>query len=350
MPRQTKVPTTAGEASPVNEKVKKAKDPNGKNLDYLCWAWKFLRRNPEYKLLYGLSVDGPSGREKALDILAIHPITRALPIELFDVYYPECVYGDTFGSWIDRSISEQQGCEFNESDIYDPRRFGLATWIDPAIESLDEIKNVFDLSLLELDEAWAINFKSEEQNKEFEFIGPSPRDFVSSLGMTATKPTQIAIKFDLRLPLDSQLEQARRQLQNAVSVYRDKTKENWHQIPDWDFKTNREDSWEDGLKLLDLQCNSTSNIDLFRRFEGKSDLQAFEKPAKRLEPLLKTAVWYRDVGYRSLILKGLGDTPALHWKMKKREWETMHPPVVPVVKKKQTWFSGISTTTNDGQK
>ena len=105
MPRQTKAPTSAGEATAVNEKAKKAKGSNGVRLDYLDWAWKFLRRNPEYRLLYDLRLDSPISNEGRLDTLFSNPIARALPIELFDVE-PAPLYGENLGDWKDRADSQ----------------------------------------------------------------------------------------------------------------------------------------------------------------------------------------------------------------------------------------------------
>ena len=320
MPRQTKAPTSAGEATAVNEKAKKAKGSNGVRLDYLDWAWKFLRRNPEYRLLYDLRLDSPISNEERLDTLFSNPIARALPIELFDVE-PAPLYGENLGDWKDRADSQGLYIDLDIRDIFDPSRYCLSSWLNPT-ESLPEDKtSAFDLSVFELAETWAINFKSSEQMEEFRQEGPSPRNFECGLGLTATKPTQVALRFDLRLPIDVQLEQAKRQLQNAVEVYKDHTHKNWHQIPDWNFRVDRSNTWEDMLALLDLLPEASSNVDLFRRFIKKPDLVAYDKDAKTLETMLKKAKWLRDVGYRAILLKGIGDTPLQYWAMKKKAWK-----------------------------
>lgn len=324
MPRQTKAPTSAGEATVINVKAKKAKGPNGVRLDYLDWAWKFLSRNPEYRLLYELRFDSPIGDEERLETLFSNPITRALPIELFDVE-PAPMYGENLGDWKDRADSQGLDIELDIRDIFDPSRYCLSSWLNPT-ENLPEDKvSAFDLSVFELAETWAINFKSPDQMKEFGQQGPSPRNFECGLGLTATKPTQVALRFDLRLPIEGQLDQARRQLQNAADVYKERTHKNWHQIPDWDFRVDRSNTWEDMLALLDLLPESSSNVDLFRRFIKKPDLVAYDKDAKTLETMLKKAKWLRDVGYRAILLKGIGDTPLQYWAMKKKALKKSEP-------------------------
>lgn len=320
MPRQNKATTPALEPSVVNKKTKQAKDFSGKRPDYLVWAWEFLRRNHEYRLLYRIRFDSTITANERVSVLWSDPAARTLPIELFDVE-PEPKYGDNFGLWMDRVDSQNLNCSIDIRDIFfDPRRYCLASWVNPNIKLPNPIETIFDKSVFELDEVWAINFKSKEQNDEFRLLGPSPRNFQCGLGMTATKPTQVALKFDLRLPLESQLAQAESQLKNAVEIYKENTHKNWHQIPEWTFKVNRQDSWTDMLDLLDLLPESSSNVDLFRRFKRNPDLAAFDADAKALETLLKKAKWLRDIGYRAILLKGLGNTPSPNWKMKKKPW------------------------------
>ena len=320
MSRLTKAPTYAGEATEANEKDKKAKGAKGANgvrLDYLDWAWKFLSRNPEYRLLYDLRFDSPISDKERLETLFSNPIARALPIELFDVE-PAPMYGESLGDWKDRADSQGLDIDLDIRDIFDPSRYCLSSWLNPTESLPENKKSAFDLSVFELAETWAINFKSPEQMEEFRQGGPSLRDFECGLGLTATKPTQVALRFDLRLPIEVQLDQARRQLQNAADVYKDRTHKKWHQIPDWDFKVDRSNTWEDMLALLDLLPESSSNVDLFRRFIMKPDLVAYDKDAKKLEAKLKKAKWLRDVGYRAILLKGIGDTPLQYWAKKKK--------------------------------
>lgn len=325
---QTKAPTSAGETTAVNEKTKKAKGHSGVRLDYLDWAWKFLRRNPEYRLLYELRFDSPISNKERLGTLFSNPIARALPIELFDVE-PGPKYGENLGDWKDRADSQGLNIDIDIRDIFDPSRYCLSSWLNPN-ESLPKDKtSAFDLSVFELTETWAINFKSPEQIKEFRQEGPSPRNLECGLGMTATKPTQVALRFDLRLPIEGQLDQARRQLQNAAEVYKEQTHKNWHQIPEWDFRVDRSNTWEDMLALLDLLPESSSNVDLFRRFIKKPDLVAYDKDAKALETMLKKAKWLRDVGYRAILLKGIGDTPLRFWAMKKKAFKRSEPSSTP---------------------
>lgn len=268
-------------------------------------------------MLYSLRFEAPISQEERMKVLFFNPVTRALPIELFDVntYH---VYGDTLGKWLDMADKREIENEINVNDIFDPKRFCLTSWIDPDCDLPGKIQGNFDPSVFALDEAWAMNFKDDKQSEEFLYRGPFPKDFECSLGLTATKPTQVALKFDLRLPLDAQLAQAERQLKNAAQVYKDNTEKLWHQIPDWEFKLNPRSSWPDALKLLDEQEKTSSKIDLFRRFTSNPDLRVEDGETKRLEPLLKTAQSLRDFGYRMLILKGLGDLTAPHWTMKRR--------------------------------
>jgi hypothetical protein len=349
MTSKTKMPERADAKKLGQKQPKSSTNSRGIRRDYLMWAWEFLRRNAEYRVLYRLRFDAPISMEERLEILSFDPVIRALPIELFDAntYH---VYGDTFGTWLDMADKRGIEAEINVNDILDPKRFCLTSWIDPACDLPENLQDNFDPSMFELDEVWAMNFKDEEQSEDFLSGGPSPRDFECSLGMTATKPTQVALKFDLRLPLDAQLAQAERQLTNAVQVYKDNTERQWHEIPDWEFKLNPRSAWPDALKLLDEQEKTSSKIELFRRFTSNPNLRVDDGAAKRLEPLLKTAESLREFGYRLLILKGLGDFPARDWRMKKRKNFKTMPPYEAPIKERQSPMENIASSLSGGPK
>lgn len=335
------LPTYAGTLS--RKQSKQVTDSKRLRPDYLKWAWEFLRRNAEYRVLYKVRFDAPISEEERLKVLSNDPVFRALPIELFEVY-TRYAHADTFGTWLDMADKQEIETEINLNDIFDPRRFCLTSWIDPDCELPEKIQENFDPSVFELDEVWAMNFKDKDQSDEFKNLGPFPRDFECSLGMTATKPTQVALKFDLRLPLDAQLAQAERQLENAVQVYKDNTEKQWHQIPDWEFKLNPRSSWPNALKLLDEKEKTSSTLDLFRRFTSNPDLVFDDSDSKRLAPLLKTAESLRDFGYRMLILKGLGDLYAPSWKMKKRDWGKSLPAKEVPLKKQEVTMESLAAS------
>ena len=101
-----KVPQEKAKSRRKATKATSAIVPRAVMPNYLKWGWEFLRRNEEYIRMYELERD--------------RPIVPSL--------------------------------------------FGLKLWLDPKNSELPtELKDAFDYSAFELDEVWALNFKSQTQ-------------------------------------------------------------------------------------------------------------------------------------------------------------------------------------------
>lgn len=280
----------------------------------LKWAWEFLRRSPEYRSAYArwtLLPEGLKDRDRVIEF-AMAGALDAFPVEWFDLG-PEPIVGEIFGSWLKRQQSIRDGCSISLASEFDSRSFMLNDWLNPSLAVLPtpHAENFFVIEI-HLEEARALeryegfakygdvhtddeddfedgNFVTEP-TKDFEestfHFSETPIDFPivesspitkifpsgfteerrTSLNIYSDSPTQIALRFDLSLPINMQLVSAERQLYAARQEFKSTSKA---KLLGHFRSKEQQKSWRQMLDLLDARETSTSDATAVESYLSK---------------------------------------------------------------------------------
>lgn len=301
--------------------------------------------------------------EESLLELGGSGVLATFPVEWFDLD-PEPIAGDDFGTWYDRQLLRRDEFSFPLAMKFDSASFMLARWLDPSLESLPspEIKHFFvpDLELEEFralywhrslpikdhqapdsdEKASAVVLPKHSVSQKLdmdpmlkmpgalhsEMDGETIQDEIQlveitamaqmpitttfrdgsiehrfpRLNIVADRVTQIALRFDLALPLHMQLLSAQRQLHAAKREF-DSTSEAWRLNH---FRSKEQpQAWPQMLDLLDAREATNSNssaVELYlSKIEGGRDLS---DKFDGLLTALRRARAIRDREYRGLIM------------------------------------------------
>ena len=310
----------------------------------LQWAWDFLRRSPEYRCAYALWLELPDvlKEDEKLFELQLSGALATFPVEWFDLE-PEPLDGDNFGTWYDRGVSLRESLSISIASKFDPGSFMLARWLDPSLTVLPipEVENFF-VPDLELEEARALDrhkvmptFRNltkdladdSDDSDDSDYSGagedsvelvdvdftilantPITRMFLSgftehrwgSLNIRADRSTQMALRFDLALPLKMQLKSAKRQLQIALGDF-ESTSEAFRLVS---FRSKGQpQAWPQMLALLDEREATGSDFDAVQSYLVKLEsTHDFTDRTEGLLSSLRRARSIRDGEYKDLIM------------------------------------------------
>lgn len=317
-------------------------------LDFnaLQWAWEFLRRNPEYRKDYDRIKHVPElwlGRQ-AMD--ENDEAVLKLSTDWFDLE-PCTLPGErTLGEWLARVKKGGRSwyCEVNSRS---PLNYLIEQWMDPNEGPLPaECRDYFCADALELEQddsllSPGMGMSSPLDRKER--LGNLAVSEVPSVQRTTPSdeevlrqiledhgwiedslpfiysgqawPTTVPVKFDLLLPIEPQISQARRDLREAVRLMR-KNSPIGRKMPKWAERINKLGAWSDMLDLLDIRETVDTDAAAFEVFfqthPGKYTL---DTKGQTLESNLRTARFLRDRGYRGLIMDQMKDEK-LRWEEK----------------------------------
>lgn len=291
-------------------------------------------------------------------------VLASFTVEWFDLD-PEPMAGDDLGTWYERHLLRRDEISISIATQFDSASFMLARWLDPSLELLPSpvLENFF-VPDLELEECRALyKFQglpikdqratdSNEQPSAIDLPKPSvapklcgdpmselpdaappkmdgetmkheikhvdvtvmagtpmtttfPDGTVElrfgSLIIVADRPTQIALRFDLALPLHMQLISAQRQLYAAQREF-ESTSQAWRLNR---FRSKEQpQAWPRMLALLDAHEATNSNSDAVELYLSRvEDGRDLSDEFDGLLTALRRARAIRDGEYRGLIMQ-----------------------------------------------
>jgi hypothetical protein len=253
-------------------RTRKRSDPQP-DVGLLQWAWEFLRRSPMYRTSYAHWSAAPDElkEHESFWIAAERGDLDHLPVSWFDLE-PSPGEGDLFGGWR-RKHASQESC-LSISDELDPSRFMLNVWLDPGQSALPHPAHTnFFVADLQLEEDRALVRRSNAIDGGASTSGLDlatvPRTIrcpdgsvelrVGRLQLSVDRSSQVALRFDLALPLGMQLASAKRQLLAAREDFGSTSERSL--LANWRSKANHGGAWIKMLALLDAREGAKSDAD-----------------------------------------------------------------------------------------
>ena len=286
----------------------------------LEWAWEFLRRNETYRRDFRFFKRSPSCLSQVL-LDPTNPKFKKFSTRWFELD-PPALSGEKLGDWVDRNLSltkkrspkkrtmSFESVSWSGLNRLDASRYWLTSWLDPEKELPGIVEDHFYLNRLEVETDSAMNLLSMGHIQSLIRNGPAPIDFQQLLSLTAYSPTEVALKFDLRLPIPAQIHMAELQLYSLIDNVCAKTPAEWHLINRKALRNSQSDPRYAMLNILDARSKVKSDMAAFRLIERNPKLHSTDECVKTYESNLREAERYRDGGYIKFIYLGLTDVLA----------------------------------------
>lgn len=250
--------------------------------DYPCadtasaeqWAWEFLRRNPQYQQDWAGYVQ--RCRAVVPGFAQGEELTQAdfrslLEHDSLQVYDPPRLDGETEGEWIRRvgkGVSSSLGGTMAD-------KWGISSFYDPA-SGYSPLLSFADRPAAQ----WL------------------PKHVLERGGYHLNPCSQVLV-FDLELPLDGQLEQAKKLL---LAMQQSLEKE--ERIKPLSAARQRADLYSAYLRVLDAEADGVDVADIAKQLLPHLENAYPDYAAsKTVRNYLKAAKAIRDGGYRALIVK-----------------------------------------------